>query len=168
MEEVFADQAEGLVVISENEGEAVEAQATVTPGNDGQVVDSPAVASEVETQSEEKPVEKKPKADRRPYIAFLTEALEQAQDRKALLKTIMERWPTISKGGAQTFLTDMLNPKYSHFKDRPIVKLPDGKVIFKDKAPVVEVVQEVAAEPSPVEVTSEAATQEIPPEQPGE
>ena len=87
-------------------------------------------------QTAEKP--KKPKVDRRPYIPFLTEALEQPQDRKELLKIILEKWPTVSKGGCQTFLTDMLNARYTFFKDRPVSKLPDGRIVFADKAPVAE------------------------------
>jgi hypothetical protein len=109
----------------------------------------------------EKPAETKaakPKADKRPYIPWLSDQLETPQDRKLLLKTILEKFPTVSKGGAQTFLTDMLNPKYSYFKDRPAIKLPDGRVVFADKAPVVEIVVEA---PVVEEIVEAPVTEEI-------
>ncbi len=98
----------------------------------------------VETVVVETP--KKEKVDRRPYIQFVSNAFENPCDRKILLEQIMKKWPTVSKGGAQTFLTDALNPKYNYFKDRPVVKLADGKVVFKDKAPAAEEVQVALAE----------------------
>ncbi len=129
--------------------------------------------SQTEGQEIAAPAEKpasKPRLDRRPYIPFLTEALQQPQDRKSLLKTIMEKWPTVSKGGCQTFLTDMLNRKYSFFKDRAVIKLADGKVVFADKAPIAEKVQETSAEPSPAEAEAPAADVVVPAqgEQPGQ
>lgn len=113
--------------------------AVTTEDLQNQVVEQPAQA--------EQPVPKKPRVDKRPYIPWLTSMLEVPQDRKILLKSILEQWPQVSKGGCQTFLTDMLNPKYSFFKDRSVVKLADGKVCFADKAPVasVEEVQEAPA-----------------------
>jgi len=92
-----------------------------------------------ETKAVEQPVVKI-KVDRRPYIAWVEKQLEAPRDRKELLKQILVKWPEVSKGGAQTFLTDLLNPKYTHWKDRPVVKLADGKVVFADKAPAPEVV----------------------------
>ncbi|MGA3116947.1 MAG: hypothetical protein ABSF90_21210 [Syntrophobacteraceae bacterium] len=147
-------QAEDQAVSTEGESQVVDSQVVVTDGQ------------ETVEQTVEKP--KKPKVDRRPYILYLTEVLEQPQDRKILLKTILEKWPTVSKGGCQTFLTDMLNARYTFFKDRPVIKLPDGRVVFKDQAPIADKVQEASAEPSPVEVLTEAPTDGLQPEQAGE
>jgi len=144
--EVFQGQTEGQEVVDKADTETVAAA-------EGDTTTQPA------EQAAEKPASK-PRVDRRPYIGFLTEALEKPQDRKELLKIILEKWPTVSKGGCQTFLTDMLNPRYSHWKDRPIIKLADGKVVFADKAPIAEEGKQEPAEPSPVEVVPEAPTQE--------
>ena len=136
----------------------VEANEEMVFGAPADVVEVEGTKVEVETEGQnhsvvqaaqsEQPAAKKPKVDKRPYIPFLTEALETPQDRKEMLKTILEKWPQVSKGGVQTFLTDMLNPKYSFFKDRPVTKLSDGKVCFADKAPVAvsEEVKEVPVE----------------------
>ena len=140
--EVFSSQGEGKEVEAVSEGEIVEA--------DNQPVEK--VAEPGLTESAPEQTAEKPKTDRRPYIPYLTEALEEPQDRKILLKTILEKWPTVSKGGCQTFMTDMLNPKYSHFKDRPVIKLPDGKVVFADKAPIPVVASAEEEQPTEAEV----------------
>ena len=91
---------------------------------------------------------------KRPYIALVEEHLELGNlDKKELLALIMEQFPTISKNGASTFLTDALNPRYSHWKDRVVSKTVDGKMIFADKI----------EEPAPDVQTAEAQ-----PEQPAE
>ncbi|HAM50891.1 MAG TPA: hypothetical protein DCP92_09465 [Nitrospiraceae bacterium] len=72
---------------------------------------------------------------KRPYISLVEEHLELGDlDKKELLALIMEQFPTVSKTGASTFLTDALNPRYSHWKeDRVVSKTIDGKLIFADK-----------------------------------
>ena len=69
-------------------------------------------------------------------------------DKKELLALIMEKFPEVSKNGASTFLTDALNPKYSHWKERVVSKTVDGKLIFADKieAPAPDV-QPAEAQP---------------------
>jgi hypothetical protein len=74
-------------------------------------------------------------------------------DKKELLALIMEKYPEVNKNGASTFLTDALNPKYSHWKDRVVSKTVDGKMIFADKI----------EEPAP-----DVRTAEVQPEQPAE
>jgi hypothetical protein len=85
-------------------------------------------------QAVEQAAPKPPKPSKRPYIPVIEEHLESGDlDKKGLLALIMEQFPTINKNGASTFLTDALNPKYSHWKDRVVIKKPDGKMIFADR-----------------------------------
>jgi hypothetical protein len=159
-EQVFSGQAEDQAVSTEGES---------------QVVDGPVVAAEGETsqaQPEEKPTPK-PRVNKRPYIQFVTEHLELGDcERKDLVKLVLAEFPQVVKGGIETFLTDCLNPKYSHFKDRSVIKTAAGKMIFKDKAPV-EVVAPVAevklteTETPPV-ADVVVPVEEVQPEQPGE
>src|SRR5208283_5385650 len=103
--EIFEGPTEGqdAVVAAEAESQVVE----------GQVAEGPVVASEGDTQPAEQPAPKPPKASKRPYISLVEEHLELGNlDKKELLALIMERFPTISKNGVSTFLTDALNPKY--------------------------------------------------------
>lgn len=158
-EQVFSGQAEDQAVSTEGES---------------QVVDGQAVASEGETsqaQSAEKPAPK-PRVNKRPYIQFVTEHLELGDcERKDFVKLVLAEFPQVVKGGIETFLTDTLNPKYSHFKDRPVVKTAAGKMVFKDKAPV-EVVAPVAEAQSSEAETPVAdivvPAEEAQPEQPNE
>jgi len=78
-----------------------------------------------------------------------------------MLEFIMEKYPGVSKSGASTFLTDLLNPKYSHWKERGVVKSETGKLVFKDKVP--DVVNAAVSE-----VQSEALLEEKSNEQPAE
>lgn len=99
---------------------------------------------------------KKERVSKRPYISLVEEHLELGDlDKKELLALIMEQFPTVSKNGASTFLTDALNPRYSHWKDRVISKTVDGKLIFAEKI-----------EPLPDELETPAETTQ--PEQPSE
>ncbi len=122
--EVFAEQTEGQeVVVAEAENQVVE----------GQVVEGQVAGTESETQPEEKPAPK-PRVSKRPFIALVEQHLELGNlDKKELLALIMEKYPEVNKNGASTFLTDALNPKYSHWKDRVVSKTVDGKMIFADK-----------------------------------
>ena len=117
--------------------------------------ESPVVETqEATTEGQEAPAPKPPKVSKRPYISLVEEHLELGDlDKKELLTLIMERFPTISKNGVSTFLTDALNPKYSHWKDRVVSKTVDGKLIFADKI----------EEPAP-----DVQTAEVQPEQPAE
>lgn len=97
---------------------------------------------------------KPPKVSKRPYISLVEEHLELGdRDKKELLALIMERFPTISKNGASTFLTDALNPRYSHWKDRVVSKTIDGKLIFADK------IEEPALDVKPAEAQPERAVE---------
>ena len=115
--EIFAEQTEGQEVVSTIVEETVAAA-------DGDTTTQPA----------EQPAPRPPKVSKRPYISLVEEHLELGDlDKKELLALIMEQFPTVSKNGASTFLTDALNPRYSHWKDRVVSKTVDGKLIFADK-----------------------------------
>jgi hypothetical protein len=132
--EIFAEQAEDQEVV--NVDNIVEE--TVA-----------AAGADTATQPAEQPAPKPPKVSKRPYISLVEEHLELGDlDKKELLALIMGQFPTISKNGASTFLTDALNPRYSHWKDRVVSKTIDGKMIFADKIeePVPDV-QTVQAQP---------------------
>ena len=114
--------------------------------------ESPVVASEGEAVEQPAPA-KKERVSKRPYIALVEEHLELGDlDKKELLALIMEKYPEVNKNGASTFLTDALNPRYSHWKDRVVSKTAAGKLVFADKI-----------EPSPVEAV--APTETTQPEQ---
>jgi predicted extracellular nuclease len=119
--DIFVTQTEGqeAAVITEGKGQVVESTMATT---EGEAVEKPAPA-------------KKERVSKRPYISLVEEHLELGDlDKKELLALIMEQFPTVSKTGASTFLTDALNPRYSHWKeDRVVSKTIDGKLIFADK-----------------------------------
>ncbi len=114
--------------------EATEAEvfATQTEGQEV-VVEGQVAGTGSDTQPEEKAAPK-PRINKRPYIAMVTEHLELGDmDRKALVNLVLKEFPIVKKGGVETFLTDCLNPKYSFFKERKVTKSPDGKLIFADR-----------------------------------
>jgi fibronectin type 3 domain-containing protein len=130
--EIFAEQTEGQEVVNTTVEEAVAA-------SDGDTATPPV----------EQAAPKPPKVSKRPYIALIEQQLELGNlDKKELLALIMDKFPEVSKNGASTFLTDALNPKYSHWKDRVVSKTVDGKLIFADKieAPAPDV-QPAEAQP---------------------
>ncbi|MGA3118089.1 MAG: hypothetical protein ABSF90_27115 [Syntrophobacteraceae bacterium] len=91
---------------------------------------------------------KPPKVSKRPYIALIEQQLELGNlDKKELLALIMKQHPEVNKNGASTFLTDALNPRYSHWKDRVVSKTADGKLIFADKIEPVPEAQPAEAQP---------------------
>jgi hypothetical protein len=135
--EIFAEQTEGQEVVNSTVEETVAAAEGVTS-----------------TQPAEQPAPKPPKVSKRPYISLVEEHLELGDlDKKELLALIMEQFPTISKNGASTFLTDALNPRYSHWKDRVVSKTIDGKLIFADK------IEEPAPDVQPAEAQTERAVE---------
>lgn len=140
-EQVFPSQSEELAASAKTES---------------QLVDGPAVANEGETQSTEKPAPKQ-RVNKRPYIEFVVEHLTAGDCTRAeLVKLIMEKYTGLSKGGVETFLTDAKNPKYSHFKDRPVIQhTKTGKLIFADC--VEAEAEKVTAEMSPEAVTEAKA-----------
>lgn len=78
----------------------------------------------------------KPRVSKRPYIADVEILLNAgSHTKKEMLAFILEKYPTVSKGGASTFITDLCNIKYNHFKSRVVVKLADGKLQFADMVP---------------------------------
>ncbi len=111
------------------------------------VIESPVIHNEVPVveaavepvvQTPAVVIEKKPKVNRRPYIAFVEISLETGEfSKKELLEKIMVAFPHCSKGGVNTFLTDLKNPKYRHWKDRAVTVLNE-KMIFEDKIPTPE------------------------------
>jgi hypothetical protein len=111
---------------------------------------------EVQEVVAEQSAPRKVRIDRRPYIPYVTSHLELGDmDRASILKEILEQFPTVSKGGAQTFLCDMLNPRYTYYKGRVVIKLPDGKVVFQDKLQVEPVTEEPV--PTETEVNEQTA-----------
>ena len=141
--QIFEGPTEGeeTVVAAEAESQVVE----------GQVAEGPVVASEGESQPAEQPAPaKKERVSKRPFIALVEQHLELGNlDKKELLALIMEKYPEVNKNGASTFLTDALNPKYSHWKDRVVSKTVDGKMIFADK------IEEPAPDVQPAEAQPE-------------
>jgi hypothetical protein len=92
-------------------------------------------------------------------------------ERQEIIDAVRAEFPTVSKGSITTFITDAKNPKYSYFKDRPVITHPEtGKLIFADR------VEKVSAAEAPAETSSEqevpveevSAQDEIPTEEPGE
>ncbi len=109
-------------------------EAEVVAGEaESQMIEGPVVATEGEAVEQPAPA-KKERLSKRPYIALVEAHFELGDlDKKELLTLIMGQFPTVSKNGASTFLTDALNPRYSHWKDRVVSKTIDGKMIFADK-----------------------------------
>ena len=129
--EIFAEQTEGQEVVNSTVEDTVAAAGTETT-----------------TQPAEQPAPKPPKVSKRPYIALIEQQLELGNlDKKELLALIMKQHPEVNKNGASTFLTDALNPRYSHWKDRVVSKTADGKLIFADKIEPVPEAQPAKAQP---------------------
>jgi hypothetical protein len=116
-QQVFTDKIDGQEVVNTTVEETVAA-----------------AGGDTTTEPAEQPAPKPPKVSKRPFIALVEQHLELGNlDKKELLSLIMEKYPEVNKNGASTFLTDALNPKYSHWKDRVVSKTVDGKMIFADK-----------------------------------
>jgi len=123
---------------------------TIVESSEGEVF-----APTQETEPTAKPI----KPSKRPYIPLVQEHLETGGlSKKELLELILSTFPEVSKGGAATFLTDLKNSKYCHFKSREVRQLENGKLIFADKV--------VSAEAEVLAAEVVAAIQETPPEQP--
>jgi hypothetical protein len=136
--------------------------ATIVEGTETEVF-APPVEGTVTAVVETPPVAKKEKVNRRPYIAFVQTCLEEGKyTRKEIIAEVMARFEGVRLGGIQTFVTDLRNEKYNHFKERKVIQQANGKLIFEDKVVPVE---ETPAEVVPVE---EVQTMEAPSEQAGE
>jgi hypothetical protein len=118
-------------------------------------------------QLTEKPAPK-PKVSKRPYIALVESHLELGDmDRKSLLELVLKEFPSVTKGGIGTFITDLKNVKYSHFKPRVAVEHPTTKkFIFADKVETQVVEAPVEAEAPVADVVVPAEEEQ--PEQPSE
>jgi hypothetical protein len=74
------------------------------------------------------------KRTRRIYLELAIQYLEKGScTHKELVDVIMKQFPNLNRETASTFGFDILNPKYSPIKDRNVVKLPDGKLMFEDR-----------------------------------
>jgi hypothetical protein len=80
---------------------------------------------------------------RRVYLSLAIQYLEKGNcTHKGMVDAIMKQFPNLNRETVATFAFDILNPKYSPIKDRNVVKLPDGKLIFEDKIkPVLTVIE---------------------------
>jgi hypothetical protein len=137
----------------------------VSTETESQVVDGP-VTGEGDKKLEAGRVPK-PRINRRPYIDWVTQHLELGDmERKEMVKEVLKEFPTIKKGGIETFLTDALNPKYSYYKDRTVLKRENGKLVFADKVEAIK--EDPPAAPVPVEAVTGVEMPEVQPEQPGE
>ncbi len=137
--------------------------ATIVEGSEEQVFATPVEGTETTVVGDAPaPEVKKERINRRPYIALCQEHLEIGDlDRKELIKLVMDTFSEVRLGGIQTFVTDLRNVKYNHFKERAVILNAKGKLQFEDKIVPVEAV--------PVEVVpEEAQTMEEPTEQAGE
>jgi len=159
--EVFGVQLDAQNISTEAGNRIVEGPVVVTEVQETQPVEQTA-------QPEEKPAPK-PKVNKRPYITLVTEHLEVGDfDRKELVKLVLAEFPTAKKGGIETFLTDTLNPKYSHFKERKVSKTADGKLIFTDKLIPAVIIAEQNEQTEAPAAEVVALTEEEQPEQAGE
>jgi len=71
---------------------------------------------------------------RRVYLDLAIQYLEKGScTHKELVEAIMKQYPNLNRETVSTFASDVQNPRYSPIKDRKVVKLPDGRLIFEDK-----------------------------------
>ncbi len=141
-EQVFEGQEEEWVEFGETQ--TSETQGMANPGTTAQTEIN-------QDQPVEQPASKPPKPSKRPYIDAVRGHLETGDMTKSqLLGLIMEQFPAVSRGGASTFLSDLLNPRYSFFRERQIVKKSDGALIFADR-----VLEEPTHEDQPTEAPIE-------------
>lgn len=114
------------------------------------------------------PESKPQRVNKRPYIQEVQGLLESGTHSRAeIIAFVLQKYPSVSKGGIQTFVTDLRNPKYSHFKDRKVVLYgSEGKLIFEDKVSAIEAPSQSEAA-TPVEAASnDTEPTEVPAEQP--
>lgn len=137
--------------------------ATIVEGSQEDVFPSQAEGqSGTQETAPEQTVEKPAKPSRRPYLQLAEKLLtDGTHTRKELIAALREAHPEASKSGIETFVSDLPNPKYCFFKDRPVTKTAEGKLRFADK--VVS-----PAETSPVEAGTTVGAPDEQPEQPAE
>src|SRR5208337_1032197 len=106
--QVEAEQVQEQVESQEVNGDVV--PPTIVDAGAEEVFPSQEEAQETaKEQAEEKPASK-PKVSKRPYIADVEILLNAGTHTKPqILALIMEKYPAVSKGGASTFLTDLMN-----------------------------------------------------------
>ncbi len=118
-------------------------------------------ATTVETSPIPTEPTKKPKKNARPYVPMAKEALEKGlYTRKEFITAIMDAFPEIKKGGVETFVTDLKNPKYCYFKPRVVVVNADGKLIFAESVQPQEE-EAVAEEVAPPVAEQEMGTENV-------
>jgi hypothetical protein len=116
-------------------------EAEVFAGQETQTETEVSVAQAPEqTTQPEQAAPKPPRVSKRPYINDVASLLEAGtHDAKEIVKLVLEKYSEVKKGGIQTFVTDLKNAKYRHWKDRAVVVNPAGKLQFEDKVVPVEV-----------------------------
>lgn len=146
--QVEAEQVQEKVE-SQEAGNGEQTQATIVESSEELVF---AGQEQPQEPAIEQPAEKpapKPKVSKRPYIADVEVMLVAGTyTKQEMLALILEKYSTVSQGGASTFLTDLLNEKYRHWKERPVVKLADGKLQFADMVPAATDMPEPEAQPT--------------------
>ena len=106
---------------------------------------------------------------RRVYLDLAINLLEKGScTHKELVDTIMKQFPNLNRETVATFAYDIQNKKYSPIKDRKVVKLSDGRLIFEDKIkPALTVIENPnfagtdKTETEPVTDTGKQATSSI-------
>lgn len=154
-EEVFAGREEER--IESAEAQLSEIESITGPESEVQPETNPYHSMEQSTQEQPK----KPKVNRRPYVELVTQMLEQegGSERQTIIDAVLKKFPTVSKGGIATFLTDAKNPKYSYFKDRAVIVHPKtGKLIFADRVEAFSS-EDAPEQEGPAMETTTAATQ---------
>lgn len=156
---VEAGQVQEQVESQEVGNSEEQTPATIVESSEEQLFASQEGTQEAVTeQTEEKPAPKPPRASKRPYIADVEVMLNAGSHTKPqILALIMAKYPAVSKGGASTFITDLCNIKYNHFKPRAVIKLADSKLQFADMVRAATDMPEPEAQPT-----------DEPPEQPAE
>jgi len=147
--QVEAEQVQEQVESQEVGNGEEQAPATIVESSEEQLfVGQEQPQEAVKEQAEEKPAPK-PKPSKRPYIADVEVMLNAGSHTKQeMLALILEKYPAVSKGGASTFITDLCNIRYNHFRPRAVVKLAEGKLQFVGIVPAATEATEPEAPPA--------------------
>ncbi len=90
------------------------------------------VSSQPATSKTVTPPTPQKRKTRRVYLEVAMNCLKRLCTHNELVDAIMKQYPALNRETVSTFVSDVQNPRYSPIKDRPVVKLPDGRLIFKD------------------------------------